>query len=123
MVFVPEHGAAMRGDKMQIPGMREIPSTGIGIVPVGIKLIGLTENKATQLQIVSQASSHLAVATLLSNFISHNPFAAKKLDWAEYVRDLPVTEYVAENEDIVVMRRGDAYYLRSKDGKWVEYAQ
>ena len=123
VVFVPEHGAAMRGDKMQISGMREIPSTGIGIVPVGIKLIGLTGNEATQAQIVFQASSHLAVATLLSNFISHNPFGVTKLDWAEYVRDLPVTEYVAENEDIVVMRRGDAYYLRSKDGKWVEYAQ
>ena len=123
VVFVPEHGAAMRGDKMQISGMREIPSTGIGIVPVGIKLIGLTENKATQPQIVSQASSHLAVAALLSNFISHNPFGTKNIDWAEYVRDLPTTEYVAENEEIVVMRHRDTHYLRSKEGKWVEYAQ
>ncbi len=70
VVFVTEHGAAMRGDKMQISGMREIPRTGIGIVPVAIKLIGLAGNEATQPQIISQASSHLTVATLLSNFIS-----------------------------------------------------
>lgn len=121
VVFVPEHGASMRGDKMQIAGMREIPSPLIGTVPVGIKLIGLTENAAAQPLIVAQPSSHLAVAKLLADFVRLNPFGVSKLDLGEYVRDLPATEFVAENEDIVVMRRGNQTYLRSKDAIWVEY--
>ena len=40
VVVVPEHGAALLGDRMQIPGMREIPSPSITHVPVGIKLVG-----------------------------------------------------------------------------------
>src|SRR5690606_11436982 len=41
LVLVPEHGAALRGDKMQISGMREIPSPRITLVPTAVKLIGI----------------------------------------------------------------------------------
>ncbi len=43
---MPEHGAALRGDKMQIAGMREIPTPAITLVPVGIKVIGQDANRA-----------------------------------------------------------------------------
>jgi len=46
VVFVPEHGAALRGDANQIAGMREIPTPRIVHVPVGVKLIGLQGGKA-----------------------------------------------------------------------------
>lgn len=121
VVFVPEHGASIRGDKMQIAGMREIPSPLIGIVPVGIKLVGIKESAAAQPLIVSQPTSHLAVTKLLSDFVGMNPFGEGQLNLAEAVRDLPTTEFVAENEDIIVMRRDNQYYMRSKDAVWVEY--
>lgn len=121
VVFVPEHGASIRGDKMQIAGMREIPSPLIGIVPVGIKLVGIAEDAAAQPLIVSQPTSHLAVARLLSDLVRLNPFGVSQLKLEEIVRDLPSTEYVAENEDIIVMRRNNQYYLRAKNAAWVEY--
>lgn len=36
VVLVPEHGAAIRGDRMQISGLREIPTPAITTVPLGI---------------------------------------------------------------------------------------
>ena len=121
MVFIPEHGAAVRGDKMQIAGMREIPSPRISIVPVGIKLIGLAENPAANLLIVSKPASYLAVSQLLANFVRATPFGNSNLNLKKYITDLPSTEFVAENNDVIVVRRGKQYFIRSKDAGWIEY--
>ena len=119
VVFVPEHGASVRGDKMQIAGMREIPSPRISLVPVGIKLIGMTDKHAKPL-IVSAPSSYLAISQLVSDFITVTPFGKNALKMEDYVRNLPTTEFVAENSDVVVMRYGNKYFIRSEDA-WLEY--
>jgi cellulose synthase operon protein YhjU len=121
VVFIPEHGAAVRGDKIQIVGMREIPSPRISIVPVGIKLIGLADDTARNPMIVSKPTSYLAVSQLLAGFIREPPFGNGSLNLEKYVRDLPSTEFVAENNDLVVMRRGKQYFIRSKEATWIEY--
>lgn len=121
VVFVGEHGASIRGDKMQIAGLREIPSPRISIVPVGIKLIGMAENPAGKPRIVSKPTSYLAISQLLSDFISITPFGRNSLSLEEYVNNLPSTEFVAENEDVVVMRRNKRYFIHSKDSEWVDY--
>ncbi|MFM7969618.1 cellulose biosynthesis protein BcsG [Aeromonas sp. A-5] len=38
VVVVPEHGAALAGDRMQMSGLRDIPSPAITRMPVGIRL-------------------------------------------------------------------------------------
>lgn len=121
VVFVAEHGASVRGDKMQIAGLREIPTPRISTVPVGIKLIGLPDNPGAKPYLVSRPSSYLAVSQLLSNFITITPFGKGSLSMEDYARDLPETNFVAENEDVVVMRRDKAYYIHSRDAEWVEY--
>ena len=121
VVFIPEHGASIRGDKMQIAGMREIPSPLISNVPVGIKLIGLQENVAMEPLIVPQATSYLAVSKLLSELIGKSPFGRNISSFDEYIRNLPSTEFVSENEDIVIMRQGSQQFMRSKDSGWVKY--
>lgn len=120
VVFIAEHGASVRGDKMQIAGLREIPSPRISTVPVGIKLIGLPDDPAAQTVLVTKPVSYLAVSQLLSDFLTFSPFN-KSLSLQEYVRELPGTEFVAENEDVVVMRYGAQYYIRAKDADWIEY--
>src|SRR5690606_3450399 len=40
---VPEHGAALHGDRMQLSGMREIPTPAITHVPVGLAFIGMNQ--------------------------------------------------------------------------------
>jgi len=121
VVFVPEHGASIRGDKIQIAGMREIPSPRISIVPVGVKLIGAAGTASAGPLIVSKPSSYLALSKLLSEFVGRTPFAGNSPELGEYVRDLPVTEFVAENDDVVVMRRGSRYFMRTRDTSWMEY--
>jgi cellulose synthase operon protein YhjU len=121
VVFVAEHGASIRGDKMQISGLREIPTPRISTVPVGIKLIGLPDNPAAQPFLVTRPTSYLAISQLLANFITITPFSKNHLSMADYARDLPETNSIAENEDVVVMRRGKQFYIRTKGDEWVEY--
>lgn len=121
VVFVAEHGASVRGDKMQIAGLREIPSPRITLVPAGIKLIGLPDNPAAKPVLVSTPTSYLAISQLLANFIAISPFGKNSLSMEDYVRDLPATDFVSENEDVVVMRRDKQYYIHSKDSEWVNY--
>ncbi|MBI3479332.1 MAG: cellulose biosynthesis protein BcsG [Nitrosomonadales bacterium] len=119
VVFVAEHGASVRGDKMQIAGLREIPSPRISLVPAGIKLIGFPENPAPLL--VSKPTSYLAISQLLANFIRTSPFGKNSPRLEEYLGNLPTTEFVAENESIVVMRSNRRYFIHDKDEEWVEY--
>ena len=121
VVFIPEHGASIRGDKMQIAGLREIPTPRITSVPVGIKLIGLPDNPSAQPLQVTRPAGYLAVSQLLANFVAITPFGKNNLSMEDYVRDLPETNAVSENEDVVVMRRGKQYYIHTKGSEWVEY--
>ncbi len=121
VVFVPEHGASIRGDKMQIGGMRVIPSPRITLVPVGVKLIGLKEDTTAKPLIVSEPSSYTAITKLLSGFFITNPFGVTAPDLQYYVRDLPSTEFVAENDDFVIKRVREQYFLRAKGTGWTPY--
>ena len=121
VVFIPEHGAAVRGDKLQISGLREIPSPAIGLVPVGVKLFGMTAVSTAALLIIDKPSSYLAVSQLLAQFSAKNPYEAQPFNIIDYSRDLPQTEFVAENEGNVVMRQAGRYMLRNPDLSWTEY--
>jgi cellulose synthase operon protein YhjU len=117
VVLVPEHGAAVRGDRKQISGLREIPTPGITQVPVGIMLINRQRDAAAQ-QTIGTPTSYLALTELLSRFIANDPFANSGTSFASLTQDLPQTESVAENEGTVVMRIGKQYMLRTPDGEW-----
>ena len=124
VILVPEHGAAMRGDKVQISGMREIPNPKITLVPAAIKLVGFKGKSGDaphQPLQVDKSVSYFAISTLLADFIADSPFAGtggKPL--AERVQNLPGTPFVSENEDIVVIGRDNGYLMRS-EGTWIDY--
>ncbi len=120
VVLVPEHGANVRGDRMQISGLREIPSPAIGLIPVGIKLVGRDSNEP--LVQLEQPSGHFALGSVLAGFLAANPFMQGAPTMSDYVRNLPQTEYLAENDGTVVMRYRGAYYMRTADGDWQPYA-
>jgi cellulose synthase operon protein YhjU len=122
VVFVPEHGTNLRGDKMQISGMRETPSPGITKVPVGIRLIGRGSSASAKTQVISQPSSYIAVSTIISRMVSNSPFNEKNSDLDRYVADIPVTEFVAENnKDTLIMGYKGGYFLLTKHTKWTPY--
>jgi hypothetical protein len=125
VILVPEHGAALRGDKAQISGLREIPNPTITLVPAAVKLVGIKAkagDAAHQTLQVDKPVSFLAISTLLADFIKDSPFGQTGgRPLAERVESLPGTPFVSENENIIVMGRGNSYLMRSPEGTWIDY--
>ncbi|MFD1559297.1 cellulose biosynthesis protein BcsG, partial [Paraburkholderia silviterrae] len=122
IVFVPEHGAALRGEDNQIAGMREIPTPNIVHVPVGVKVVGLragTEHAGGPVTI-DTPTSYLALAQLLSNLVASSPFLPGAQPLAQYATNLPQTRMVGENEGTVMMTTPTGYMIHTPDGVWVQ---
>lgn len=121
VLIVPEHGAALNGDHMQIAGMREIPSRSITHVPVGIKLIGTKTQHPNKPIHVTGPSSYLALSEIVSRLIDGKAFSMPDFDWQALVHSLPETESVAESEDTIVMLYQNSPYIRLANSGWQEY--
>ncbi len=122
VVMIPEHGAAIRGDKMQMSGLREIPSPTITLGPVGLRLIGPGIESPTHPVRISKQTSYLDVIEIVSQFIRTNPFDSKEYNPESLTTIIKETALVSENAGTVVLRRLEKYYIRL-DGsdKWLEY--
>lgn len=67
VVVVPEHGGALKGDRMQVSGLRDIPSPSITNVPAGIKFFGMkAPHQGAPLKSPSQAAIWLSRNWLLA---------------------------------------------------------
>lgn len=125
VMLVPEHGASLRGDKIQMAGMREIPGPRITLVPVAVKLVGMKPSDAPAPAaplVVNQPMSYLGLYTLLGDLIRDNPFGDSARPLAERLAAPATTPFVSENADVIVMRNQEGKYLmRSGNGEWVPY--
>ena len=117
IVFIPEHGAAIRRNKNEIVGMREIPSPNVTNIPVGIIFTRKTD-APVKTQLIEQPTSYLATSDLISKFVSKPPFGGAAPAPETYLKNIPSTRFVAENEDSVIMKFGASYYFRSNDINW-----
>ncbi|MCX7192988.1 MAG: cellulose biosynthesis protein BcsG [Proteobacteria bacterium] len=119
VVMVPEHGAAVRGDKRQITGLREIPTPAITLVPVGIKVIG--GRREGDALLIAQPVSYLAISQMIERMLEKSPFDNNSFAPSDYVDDLLITPFVAQNETTTVANYGNRYYLGRGVGKWEVY--
>ncbi|QHA87142.1 cellulose biosynthesis protein BcsG [Serratia rhizosphaerae] len=123
VVIVPEHGAALVGDKMQMSGLRDIPSPSITHIPVGVKLVGMTAaHPGSPLQ-VKTPSSYLAISELVARLVDGKAFSADQVDWQTLTQGLPQTAPISENDNAVVMQYQGKTYIRLNGGDWVPYPQ
>ncbi|MCC8391032.1 cellulose biosynthesis protein BcsG [Paraburkholderia sp. MMS20-SJTR3] len=118
IVFVPEHGAALRGDTNQVAGLREIPTPRIVHGPVGVRVVGFQGSHGAT-TVIDNPSSFLAVAQLLSNLVSNSPFKPGA-SLSQYAANLPQTQMVGENEGTVTMKTASGYVVKTPDGVWVD---
>ncbi|HGM7195817.1 TPA: cellulose biosynthesis protein BcsG [Serratia marcescens] len=123
VVIVPEHGAALVGDKMQMSGLRDIPSPNITHTPVGIKLVGMkAPHQGSPLQIKTP-SSYLALSELVSRLVDGKVFSESSVDWQTLTQALPQTPVISENDNAIVMQYQGKPYIRLNGGDWVPYPQ
>lgn len=119
--FVPEHGMALRGSRIQAAGLREIPLPQITTVPVGIKLVGFENFKWDgRPNVISKPVSYLSLSFILSQFARSNPFEVNNAFTQNILNQLPETEFISENEEtmIVKIKNGEAVYLYGKEKEW-----
>lgn len=125
IVVVPEHGAALHGDRMQIPGMREIPSPSITHVPVGVKLVGMGAPAAGGPRHIPEPSSYLAISELVARVYALNaqsPPADR--DWDSLLKGLPRTPSVSENEGAKVIDYDGKPWLQLQGSQaWSPYPE
>ncbi len=121
VMLVPEHGAGMRGDKMQIAGMREIPSSTIVHTPVGMKIFGENISRTGDTVHINAASSYLAVSTLVSQILEQDIYSKTTFDPKTLTQGLPKTKMVAQNSGTTVMKYNNKPYVSLDGSTWSEY--
>lgn len=123
VVIVPEHGAALQGDRMQVSGLRDIPGTAITHVPVGVKFVGMKAPHQGSAIEIDQPSSFLAISELVARSVDGKNFVADQVDWDALTKNLPQTAPVSENANAVVIQYQGKPYVRLSGGDWVPYPQ
>lgn len=120
IVFVPEHGMALRGNALQVAGLRDMPFKQITQVPVGIKFIGGNSGRGDGAQnVISKPTSYLALSYLLASFVERSPFETGGADLDVRIANLPETDFLAENQGIRIFKKGADYFLYDKEKKWI----
>lgn len=122
VVVVPEHGAGIRGDANQFPGLRELPSTSITHVPAGLLLLGFGDVGAQPgVPIVfDQMTSYTALVAAVAVVMQHPE--APRAALQHLAEQLPPTPWVAENQQQVLMKHQGRTYLRNRALQWREMA-
>ena len=123
VVVVPEHGAALQGDKMQVSGLRDIPSPSITHVPAAIKFFGMKAPHQDAAIDINQPSSYLAISELVARAVDGKIFTEDSVDWSAFTGNLPQTAAVSENSNAVVVQYQGKPYVRLNGGSWVPYPQ
>lgn len=134
-IMVPEHGAAVRGDKMQIAKLREIPTDKITRIPVGVSFIGADRNytegqkktKAHRTQRIKGFYSYLAISEIVKRAIEDNVFSVNNKDEsrtdrvADIFYDLPQTAFISESTNAYYMNFQHQDFYKLKGEKWEKY--
>lgn len=121
VALVPEHGAGMRGDKMQISGMREIPAQTIVHAPVGIKVFGKGIQREGEAIHITEPSSYLAISQLIANILEQDIYQRVSFTPATLTNNLPKTQTVAQNAGSTIIEVEDKYYISLDSASWIEY--
>ena len=124
VVIVPEHGAAVRGDKIQVPRLRDIPTMRISRVPVMVKFVGLKGMPNEPIHVTGN-TSYLALTSLIGKTLETDYFSKDggTVPLEQLVHDLPQTNPVSENGTVQTLEYQGREYFRQNGGEWKPYAR
>lgn len=124
LIVIPEHGAAIRGDKMQIARLREIPTKKITRVPAMIKFFGINEDTAVKEQITIHGNySFMSLSEIIKRSIENNVFSESNATSSieELSQDLPQQAYISESTNAYYMNYAGKDFYKLKGDEWTEY--
>lgn len=122
VVFIPEHGRNLTGDKLQMPGLRDIPSFDITHVPVAIKFFGMNSPNQNGTLKIDEQTSYLAISDLIARVVNGSIFNQTPLNLQTLTQNLPKTDAISENNGIIVMDyQNKPYILLKGETNWVPY--
>ena len=123
VVIIPEHGAGLKGDKFQLPGMREIPTPALTHVPVIFKLFGLASEPgvANSMHVVEQDTGPQSITEVIYQIIDQQPFNGGDYRPAEITKAITPVMPVLENEGVRMIKVNGQFYLQINDGAWRPY--
>ena len=122
VVIVPEDGAAVRGDKIQVPRLRDIPTMRISRVPVMVKFVGLKGMPNEPIHVTGN-TSYLALTSLIGKTLETDYFSKDggTVPLEQLVHDLPQTNPVSENGTVQTLEYQGREYFRQNGGEWKPY--
>lgn len=122
VVIVPEHGAAVKGDKIQVPRLRDIPTMRISRVPVMVKFVGLKGMPNEPIHVTGN-TSYLALTSLIGKTLETDYFSKDggTVPLEQLVHDLPQTNPVSENGTVQTLEYQGREYFRQNGGEWKPY--
>ncbi|WP_163933583.1 cellulose biosynthesis protein BcsG [Paraferrimonas sp. SM1919] len=122
VIFVPEHGAGLKGDKLQIAGMREFPSPNLTLVPAAVKFFGL-QQPPQRTQVINQTMSYYALAQIIHSAITKDIFGNQDVTISQLLANIEATTHVAENNGATVVKFAEQYLLRvdPSEQQWIPY--
>ena len=119
--FISEHGMALKGTKIQMEGLRDIPLPQITKGPLALKFIGKGfKGKAPYQRIVSKPVSYLAISSILVSMLENSPFGPEEYNSDYIINNVVQTDFVAENEGALVIKPERKYLIYGKEEKWIE---
>ena len=63
----------------------------------------------------------MALSYIIARMLEEPPYMQKIFTPAGYVKDIPVTPFVSQNEGIIMAGYKGRYYLRQDDTGWIDY--
>jgi cellulose synthase operon protein YhjU len=118
VVMVPEHGAALVGNRLQAGDLRDLPFPSITTVPVGFKFIGKAPAHPTRR--IERTVSYQAIAYVLSEALRLRDSAQADPFPSQVLSGIPETPFLSENEHARVVAHQERFYLQGKDRSWTE---
>jgi hypothetical protein len=82
-----------------------------------VRLINFAGERG-QTQVINAPRSYLALAQLLSNMVANSPFKSGAPPLDQYASNLPRTEMVGENENVITLATPKGYAMRKPAGAW-----
>ncbi len=122
LVMLPTAGAALKSDRTQLKGMRNIPSDSLTTGSIMVRFCGM---KYPPVTVASDAPvSYQAIAYIISKALSDNIYKEDiPLSLEAFTEDIPLTTPVSENEHSIFIKYLSRFFYKNKDEDtgWSEY--